>query len=503
MSTQFPRVALPEENELARVGKVRSGESVDTGRTTDWGDAITRPQKIDYWRVFAEESGITSPEAVAAFHEVYGDKPKELRIILPGHDIADVLVGAWRLYGKNEVKRVCNRDPRLADDQADENAICSNRRTAGGFEHGVPCICQKQGLVGEQKGCKLRYTLRFMMPDLPLVGAWGIWEWDTGSVISIRNLMRVLQTVRMVRGGSLLWAEFVLGLKPVKVHPEGLAQTSTVYVADPRPVEAPASSEIRPGSLRWLMANQQKVIAAAGPAPMLPAPAIDDEPDDLLDDANLDGAAEAAADAARVAATGNERLAERAWALQEEYEKLEQSIQKRFNDWCKAEGLLNFDQIAERLGDQSFAELLASLPATPPAVDPVVAGTGEASPAATTTPTPVVVPPDTPAAPQPAAGARVPSYSKANPTVDDVKAWMAGLTPGKTLALAAVCSNMGIRPLPVEILDKFGPDDVGDVFAALEEPPAPAAADPAAARAFINGIHDQVGLPSPDQGTLA
>lgn len=494
MSAQMRRVKLPESNRLFRAGKIRLGQAVETGKSTSWGAAITRPVKLDHFRVDPED-GVTNPAAAAAFHDVYGDEPKSIRVMLPGETIDDVLSGAWRLYGANKLKRICDRRVDAIAGEIDPEALCDERTKTGGWDRGKPCVCNTlPATVKNKKGedvpnparCALRYTLQVVLPDLPLYGAWQV---DTGSVISIGNLMSVLPMLQALRG-TLLWAELELALVPVTVQPEGHAQTTTVYVLEPRIADT-ETAEVRPGTLRHLMANQQRLIGSAGAAPQLPAPAIDEEPDDLLDHPNLNGALEAESP------TPADRLAE-------EFDDLDDDRRARFAEWCASKGIKKFAEAEEDIGDQTLVEFLDSLTATPPAVDPGGTGAGEATPAATTTPPQPVVDPEAPAADaQPAAGERVPSYSKANPTIDDVKAWMAGLSPGKTLALAAVCSNMGIRPLPVEILDKFGPDDVGDVFAALEEPAAPAAADPAAARSFINGIHDQVGLPSPDQGTLA
>ncbi|HKY60532.1 MAG TPA: hypothetical protein VJP59_05920, partial [Gemmatimonadota bacterium] len=73
------RVELPPIQRFPRVGKIRLGEQV----TTKSGSSL-RPSKLDYFRVEAEESGVTSPEAAASFHEVYGDEPRTIRCVLPG-----------------------------------------------------------------------------------------------------------------------------------------------------------------------------------------------------------------------------------------------------------------------------------------------------------------------------------------------------------------------------------------------------------------------------------
>lgn len=205
------RVEIPQVERLPRVGKIRLGEQVPTKS----GGSL-RPSKLDYFRVEAEESGVTSAEAAASFHEVYGDRPTSLRAILPGATPSDVFEGAYRLYGQNKLKRIC------------DGTTCDERTATGGWAES-PCICSARGYAPTDRDrCKLVWTLNVILPEVRGIGVWQI---DTGSEISVR---RVSSWLQMMHGllGNLSMVEFVLGLVETKVAPEGKA--TSVYVLQPR-----------------------------------------------------------------------------------------------------------------------------------------------------------------------------------------------------------------------------------------------------------------------------
>jgi hypothetical protein len=252
------RVELPVSGTLPRVGKIRLGTTVpvvdkDTGevRKTDWGADIVRPIKADHFVVYAEESGITSQEAVDAFKMVYGDEPRELECWLPAPTPEDIMEGAWRQYGKSKLKIRCNGE------------MCAKRRETGGWIE-EPCQCKSLGLAEDDKRhCDLGYTIQLI---LPRVSGIGVWQLDTGSTISSRRMADWL-TMMANLTGTLTGLEFTLRIVPVKVSPEGTA--TTVYVLEPQ------ASRITPQQL-----------LAAGPAQRhtaaLPPPAADEEHEPTL-----------------------------------------------------------------------------------------------------------------------------------------------------------------------------------------------------------------------------
>lgn len=243
------RTELPAQDMLQRVGKIRLGETVE-GERQD-GSTYERPEKRDYFVVKADES--TSEESAAAFHAFYGDKPRSLNAMLPGDTVDAVLSGAWRLYGQNKLKRICNRHS--DEDAPDHDAECDVRLDTGGWER-RPCECLAKGLNGKY-ACNLSFTFQLFLPD---VAAIGVWQIDTTSQISVGNLVRFLNTLHVTRG-SLLMAEFVLDLVERKVTPAELkGKTSTIYVLSPRDAVAALGA---PRTMRELL--QARVPGALAP----------------------------------------------------------------------------------------------------------------------------------------------------------------------------------------------------------------------------------------------
>lgn len=255
------RVVMPEMEQLPRVGKIRLGEQVEKTRET--GGSITYPSKIDYFRVEAEESGVTSPEAAASFHEVYGDEPRSLRCALPGPTPDAVFEGAWRLYGANKLKRLC------------DGTTCDERTATGGWTE-QPCICAGLPKMVKRKGkkeevpnpdlCKLTWTFNVLLPDVRGIG---VWQVDTGSEISIRRISSWLQMMHRLIGDFTL-TEFTLDLVEAMVAPEGKALA--VYVLQPRS-EGSSPRELLAGGGR-----AERQLIEAGPVPDVPPPVVDEGP---------------------------------------------------------------------------------------------------------------------------------------------------------------------------------------------------------------------------------
>lgn len=243
-------VPLPDDARPPRIGKIRLGHGIATGRKTDWGADITRPVADDHFVVTADEAEITLPETVAAFTAIYGPEPRQLRAMLIGDTPEANLEGAYRLYGSSKLKRRCNGQQ------------MSERTQTGGWAD-KPCACAANGTIGTAKGCKLTWTLHVLLPDVP---GFGVWQIDTGSDISVRRMTGFLRTMHSLRG-TLAGLEFDLRLAPVQVAPEG--QSKTVYVLDPRALDF----------------TPRAALTSAAPTGRyeLPAPIADDVRDDLLD----------------------------------------------------------------------------------------------------------------------------------------------------------------------------------------------------------------------------
>jgi hypothetical protein len=256
------RVPLPTSGQWPRAGKIRLGTAEPTGKTNDWGQAIVRPQKADHFVVREDESGITTAEAAAAFHDAYGDDPRRLRFILPGDTPDENMEGAYRLYGANKLKIRC------------DGTTCSERTTTGWKDSA--CVCAAKGLPAKSKDrCTLTYTIQLILPDVAIPG---IWQLDTGSDISSRRMADWLDMIYGLRR-SLRFIEGDLFLVPVSVQPEEMQKTTTVYVLSP---------QARGATVEQLLAGGGGFKLAEGAARAeLPAPAADVVPEPTLDRAGF------------------------------------------------------------------------------------------------------------------------------------------------------------------------------------------------------------------------
>jgi hypothetical protein len=242
------RVAFPVMTRFPRVGKIRLGEQVPTKS----GSSL-RPSKLDYFRVEAEESGVTSAEAAESFHEVYGDKPTSLRCVIPGPTPESVFEGAWRLYGANKLKRIC------------DGQTCDERTATGGWVES-PCICAARAYAPDHRDrCKLTWSLQVLLPDVKGIGVWQI---DTGSEISVRRVSAWLRMMYELTKGDLSLLEFWLDLVETKVAPEGKA--TSVYVLQPR------ATDLTPRQMLEGGGRAERVLLEAGSLPETPAPLVED-----------------------------------------------------------------------------------------------------------------------------------------------------------------------------------------------------------------------------------
>lgn len=254
------RVELPTSGRWPRVGKIRLGTlDVNEEKSAELGFRVGTPKKADHFIVTADDGGITSPEAAAAFAEVYPGQPRELRVMLAGETPDDCVEGAWRLYGKNKLKRRCDGE------------LCAERTPTGGWRD-TPCVCKANGIAPRSDDhCKLTYTLNVILPDVAVPGVWQI---DTGGEISAHNVADFLQMIaEMRRGESIRFMEADLFLVPVSVQPEGMTKSVTVYVLKPQP---------RGATTRQLLSGAGFELGPSGPAE-LPRPAADDVPEPTLD----------------------------------------------------------------------------------------------------------------------------------------------------------------------------------------------------------------------------
>ncbi|WP_258111895.1 hypothetical protein [Alicyclobacillus sp. SP_1] len=199
-----------EPKRLPRMGKIYLGlkQEHQSGKSY--------PVATDYFVVRADGVN-TSEEAAKAFHEVYGETPKDITIAFPSDDPEVFMpqylsayrgaVGRSELWCKGDGERA-----RRADDQ-------------GGYVD-VPCWYKDCPIFREKK-CKPLTRLLFLLPDVPGIG---IWEIDTTSYFGSQNLTACVQMVRQLTRGRIAMIPLKLRVVPQTVSPDGKAKT--VYVLD-------------------------------------------------------------------------------------------------------------------------------------------------------------------------------------------------------------------------------------------------------------------------------
>lgn len=254
---------MPDDDRgFTRIGKIRLGEQVATGKIGAQGEAITRPTALPYFRVDPEDE-VTAPEAARSFTELYGDQPTSLTCHFAGKTSADCFEGGFRLYGTRKLKRTC------------DGTTCDERTKTGGWRPDIPCVCAARKYPDNHKDrCKETWTFSFFLMDVK--GA-GVWQIDTGSEISVRNISRFLQMLDgLSKGNPLAGLEFTLDLVPESVAPDGVSKTVHVLrpsLASFTPAEIVAGIQ----QVETLAAGEEQ---AAIEAPMSPDPVqgvIDEE----------------------------------------------------------------------------------------------------------------------------------------------------------------------------------------------------------------------------------
>lgn len=254
------RVALPTDGRWPRAGKIRLGTAVrNAAKSEEFGRDIYTPKKADHYIVREDESGITSAEAARAFADAYPGEPRSLRFLLVGETPDDVMEGAWRVYGSNKLKRRCDGE------------TCSERTATGGWRE-TACICKADNIAPTSRDhCTLTYQVSLVLPEVAVPG---IWQIDTGSDISSRNMAAWIAMIYELRG-SLRGIEGDLRLVEQHVAPAALkGKSSTVYVLKP---------EARGATVKQLLAGGGGLELGGAGRAELPAPSADFVPERELD----------------------------------------------------------------------------------------------------------------------------------------------------------------------------------------------------------------------------
>lgn len=244
-----PITSLSEIVRMPRIGKIRLGvKVVSEKKGTEY------PKATDYFVV---------PDEVK---KVFGDKPKELKIMFPVEDV-EAFAQQWlRAYSLSQ-GLVCKGDGVTADRKIDvESGAIADSQTNQWERHEVTCNPQEcpeyQGLR-----CRRVMNLQFLLPD---VEGLGVWQIDTTSFYSIVNINSMVKLLRGMLGRCSM-IPLTLALGPVEVSPIGIKK-KTVFIMH-------IKTDFRIAELAK--------IAQLPPAAALLPPPDEEMPDDLYSEEKL------------------------------------------------------------------------------------------------------------------------------------------------------------------------------------------------------------------------
>jgi len=256
-----PIEGISDDLRLPRVGKIHLGEKKESAKGAEY------PSQLPYFLV--RESETTPADAVAAFREVYGDEPTELRIVFPTDNPEDWNDQHWRCYSASW-GLTCKGTGRQAEAKIDPKTNTWADKNSKTWEWQQLAKCGEACERAQDGRCKPVMRLSFLLPDVPGLGTWQI---DSSSVHSMRNINGMVHLVQRIMSGRVAFFPFVLRRHQITVQPMN-AKAKSVYVLDLRPDGLFTMSQAR-----GLMEGK-----AALPAGVLPEADEEEVPEDLFPD---------------------------------------------------------------------------------------------------------------------------------------------------------------------------------------------------------------------------
>lgn len=192
---------------LPRLGKIRLGVKVQ-------GERSAYPRPVDYF---------VCPDEV---RQVFGEKPKELRILFPTEDETRWASQFYRCYSQTR-GLICKGDGERANALIDEEtgALADKNSKKTSLKE-MECDPEHCPYFGKQ--CRMVMNLQFLLPDVPGLG---VWQLDTSSFWGITNINNGIRMVRTACG-RVSMIPLLLKLVPQEVQPNGMRKTVHVLNLD-------------------------------------------------------------------------------------------------------------------------------------------------------------------------------------------------------------------------------------------------------------------------------
>ena len=212
---------LSSRRSTSRMGKFRLGKKGKNAAGKEY------PQKLDYFRADPEDENL-----LGLIHELLGEKPKRLRIMLTSDDLELVFPQYLKKYGTSGL--LCKG---TGGKDSEGNPLPALFRIVdketGEAVDDYPCDpdnCEDY----ESGRCKRLASLSFILRDLP---ALRVWQIDTTSQISIQRLNTRFEDLAALsraagRPYRIAGVPLILSLGPVQVKPDKAKKKRTVYCLD-------------------------------------------------------------------------------------------------------------------------------------------------------------------------------------------------------------------------------------------------------------------------------
>ena len=241
----MPIKGLTESRRLPRLGKIHLGIKKISKKTGG-----EYPSATDYFVV---------PPVVA---EVVGEKPIELPILFPIEDDEKFASQYYRSYSMTR-GLVCRGDGEICRRMVDAHTgeMANRDSTDITWQDDLPCEGRDCPYYGKQ--CKEVMNLQFI---LPTIEGLGIWQIDTSSINSIRNINSAIELIRGVYG-RIAMVPLLLTLEPIEVVNPDDGKKKTVRVLNLR----------TKGTMIQLMERTVKPVREL----LLPTPIETEAPEDM------------------------------------------------------------------------------------------------------------------------------------------------------------------------------------------------------------------------------
>lgn len=181
-------------------------------------DKRNYPRKLDHFRPKPGSEGQYA-DAVARFHEKYGDTPSVLDILLLSNDIRDVLEIKYKAFGQSGLKAVgdtnfAEHPERLATYDPGPDWLTAFPEKEAGTRRGEIAGINDENAI--KLGIRLMGVFRFALEGV--TGLTTLCEISTTSKRSMLNLVAGLNQILLLTGGQMAGLPLELAVRPARTR---------------------------------------------------------------------------------------------------------------------------------------------------------------------------------------------------------------------------------------------------------------------------------------------